>query len=107
MSTAEDAILQDNNGVLVSIEVTAGAKSDLFPAGYNEWRKAIGCRVTAPAVHGKANRAVIGIISAAACVPAASVSIVTGLTSSQKKVRIVRITKVRLADILSSGAGSE
>jgi hypothetical protein len=104
MSTMTDALLEDRDDVLVSIEVTAGAKSDLFPAGYNEWRKAIGCRVAAPAVNGKANRAVIGIISASAGVPAASVSIVTGLASSQKKVRITGITKVRLAGLLFSEA---
>jgi len=104
MSTITDALFEDRDGVLVSIEVTAGAKADLFPAGYNEWRKAIGCRVTAPAVNGKANRAVIGIISTTAGVPVASVSIVTGLASSQKKVRITGITKVRLAGLLFSEA---
>ena len=57
-----DVLLEDRKGTILLIEVTAGAKSDLFPAGYNEWRNAIGCRVTAPAVHGKANKAVIGII---------------------------------------------
>ena len=102
MSTITDALFEDRDGVLVSIEVTAGAKSDLFPAGYNEWRKAIGCRVTAPAVNGKANRAVIGIISATAGVPAGSVSIVAGRASSQKKVKITGITKIRLAGLLFS-----
>jgi hypothetical protein len=104
MFTMTDALLEDRDGVLISIEVTAGAKSDLFPAGYNEWRKAIGCRVAAPAVNGKANRAVIGIISAIAGVPAASISIVTGLASSQKKVRIAGMTKVRLSGLLFSEA---
>jgi uncharacterized protein (TIGR00251 family) len=102
MSTIADAVLEDRDGVLVSIEVTAGAKSDLFPAGYNEWRRAIGCRVAAPAVNGKANKAVIGIISAGTGVPAASVTIVAGLTSSQKKVRIAGITKERLSGLLFS-----
>jgi hypothetical protein len=97
-----DALLDEPDGTLLSIEVTAGAKSDLFPAGYNEWRKAIGCRVTAPAVNGKANKAVIGLISATAGVTASSVSIVAGLTSSQKKVRIAGITKARLAGFLFS-----
>ena len=52
MSPMTDALLEDRDGVLVSIEVTAGVKTDLFPAGYNEWRKAIGCRVAAPAAPG-------------------------------------------------------
>ena len=102
MSSMEDAVLEDRNGILVNIEVTAGAKSDLFPAGYNEWRKAIGCRVMAPAVDGKANKAVIGLISASMSVPSSSVSLVAGLTSSQKKVRITGITKARLTALLFS-----
>lgn len=95
-----DALLEDHNGTLLTIEVTAGAKSSLFPAGYNEWRKAIGCRVTAPAVDGKANKAVIGLISSTTGVPASAVSIVTGFTSSQKKVRIDGVTKAQLAGLL-------
>ena len=102
MSTIADAIIEDRDGVLVSLEVTAGAKSDLFPAGYNEWRNAIGCRVAVPAINGKANKAVIDLICSTAQVPAASVSIIAGLTSTRKKVRIVGITKIRLAGLLFS-----
>ncbi|WP_325412024.1 DUF167 domain-containing protein [Methanoregula sp.] len=100
----DDAVLEDRDGVLLSIEVTASAKSSLFPAGFNEWRKAIGCRVTAPAVDGKANKAVIGLISTTASVPTASVSIVAGLTSSQKEVRIAGVTKARISELLFSEA---
>ncbi len=84
MSTMADALFDDRDGTVIAIEVSPGAKSALFPAGYNEWRKAIGCRVTAPAVDGKANKAVIGLISTTIGVPASAVSIVSGLTSSQK-----------------------
>ncbi|MGA9030267.1 MAG: DUF167 domain-containing protein [Methanoregula sp.] len=97
-----DVLLEDRKGTILLIEVTAGAKSDLFPAGYNEWRNAIGCRVTAPAVHGKANKAVIGIISSTIGVPSSAVSVIDGLTSSQKKVRIEGVTKAQLAGLLFS-----
>lgn len=97
MSTMADALFDDRNGTLIAIEVSPNAKSDLFPAGYNEWRKAIGCRVTAPAVDGRANKAVIGLISTTIGVPASAVSIVSGLTSSQKKVRIAGVRKAQLA----------
>jgi len=107
MSGMSDALLEDRNGVLIAIEVTTGAKHALFPAGYNEWREAIGCRVVAQAVGGKANKAVIGLISATAGVPVSSVSIVTGITSSQKKVRISGISKDRLLDIFSSQKNAE
>jgi len=97
-----DALLEDRKGTILLIEVTAGAKSDLFPAGYNAWRNAIGCRVTAPAVNGKANKAVIGLVSSTIGVPSSAVSIVAGLTSAQKKVRIDGVTKAQLAGLLFS-----
>ncbi|MFA5236503.1 MAG: DUF167 domain-containing protein [Methanoregula sp.] len=102
-----DALFDDHNGTLIAIEVSPGARSDLFPAGYNEWRKAIGCRVTAPAVDGKANKAVIGLISTTLGVPASSVSIVSGLASSQKKVRISGITRAQIAGQLCAARGKE
>ncbi len=95
------ALLDDRNGTLLSIEVSPGAKRDLFPAGYNEWRKAIGCRVTAPAIDGKANKAVIELISSIIGLPVSEVSLVSGLTSSQKRVKIVGVTKAQLIQILS------
>ena|SRR5208337_792771 len=104
MSTMADALFDDHDGTLLAIEVSAGAKSNLFPAGYNEWRKAIGCRVAAPAVDGKANKAVIGIISTTIGVPASAVSIVSGLTSSQKKVKIAGVTKAQLSKLLFSAS---
>ena len=107
MSTMADALFDDGYGTVIVIEVSPGAKSALFPAGYNEWRKAIGCRVTAPAVDGKANKAVIALISATLGVPASAVSIVSGLTSSQKRVRIASVTRAQLVGQLCSGKGTE
>jgi uncharacterized protein (TIGR00251 family) len=102
-----DALFDDGHGTVIAIEVSPGAKSALFPAGYNEWRKAIGCRVTAPAVDGKANKAVIALISATIGVPASAVSIVSGLTSSQKRVRIAGVIRAQLVGQLCSGKGTE
>jgi uncharacterized protein (TIGR00251 family) len=96
MSTMADALFDDGDGTVIAIEVTAGAKFNLFPAGYNEWRKAVGCRVTASAVDGRANKAVIGLISATIGVPASAVSLVSGLTTSQKRVRIAGVTSAQL-----------
>ena len=107
MSTMADALFDDGHGTVIAIEVSPGAKSALFPAGYNEWRKAIGCRVTAPAVDGKANKAVIALISTTIGVPASAVSIVSGLTSSQKKVQIAGVTRAQLVGQFCSGKGTE
>ena len=91
MPELTDALLPDKNGTLIAIEVSAGAKSGLFPAEYNPWRNTIGCRVTAPATGGKANRAVVELISTVLCVPKTSVSIVSGHTSALKKVLVLGV----------------
>jgi len=93
MPDIADALVEDRHGTIIALEVTTGAKSNSFPAGYNEWRKTIGCRVTAPAVEGKANRAVITLVSEILAVPATSVSLQSGATSSQKRVLVTGINK--------------
>ena len=98
-----DALLEERHGTIIALEVTTGAKNDSFPSGYNVWRRTIGCRVTAPAVEGKANRAVIALVSEILAVPATSVSIQSGSTSPQKRVLVTGIDKkdiiLRLQDI--------
>ena len=86
MPDISEALVEDRQGVLITIEVTAGARSDTFPAGYNEWRKAIGCRVSAPALDGKANKAVLHLIAGALHIPQSSLSIRSGAASTQKRV---------------------
>lgn len=100
MPDIADALLEDRYGTLISIEVTAGAKTDAFPAGYNEWRKTIGCRVTAPALEGRANRAILALISEKLNVPSSSVSIRSGATASQKQVLVTGIRRKDLLDRL-------
>jgi len=93
MPDISDALLSERNGTIISIDVTAGARSALFPAGYNEWRKAIGCRVTAPALEGKANKAIVTLIAGCLDLPVSSISIQSGATSSQKRVLVTGISK--------------
>ena len=94
------ALLEDRKGTIIALEVTTGAKNDSFPAGYNMWRKTIGCRVTAPAIEGKANRAIIMLVSEMLAVPAITVSIQSGATSSQKRVLVTGMNKKDLLDRL-------
>jgi uncharacterized protein len=88
MPDIADALSEERHGTLITIEVSAGAKTSAFPAGYNEWRKAIGCRVTAPATGGKANRAVITLIAERLTVSPARVHMQSGAASSQKRVLV-------------------
>jgi uncharacterized protein len=101
MPDIANALHETQQGTLITLEVTAGAKTRAFPAGYNEWRKAIGCRVTAPAVDGKANRAVITLVSERLAVPTARVHIESGTTSSQKRVLVEGLGKRDLIERLN------
>jgi len=88
-----EALSEDRHGTIIALEITAGAKTEAFPYGYNEWRKMIGCRVTAPAIEGKANKAIITLISGTLKIPASSISILSGSASSQKRVLVTGIGK--------------
>jgi uncharacterized protein (TIGR00251 family) len=103
MPDISDALVETSEGVILSIEVTAGAKRERFPAGFNPWRKTIGCRVAAPALEGRANAAVLSIIARSLGVPASSVTILSGATSSAKKVLVKGARKAGIMLRLSAG----
>jgi uncharacterized protein (TIGR00251 family) len=88
MTDISPAVSRTDNGTVLTIEVSAGAKRAEFPSGYNEWRKAIGCSVRAPAQEGKANREVIAIIAETLGTPRNNVRILSGETSSLKRVLV-------------------
>lgn len=75
MSPIADAVSDNKHGAIITIEVTASSKRDTFPAGFNAWRKTIGCRVTSPAVEDRANKAVVALIADALGLPARAVRI--------------------------------
>ena len=102
MPDISGAVSEERQGIVIAIEVTAGAKEAVFPSGYNEWRRTIGCRVPAPALEGRANKAVITLIAGKLGVPASSVSILSGQSSSQKRVLVTGIGKKELIGRLGS-----
>ncbi|MGD9937292.1 MAG: DUF167 domain-containing protein [Methanoregulaceae archaeon] len=75
-------------GCLITLEVSPNARRDCFPDGYNPWRHAIGCAITAPPIEGRANRAVIELVAATLGVKRAQVEVVSGGTSTQKRVLV-------------------
>jgi uncharacterized protein (TIGR00251 family) len=100
MSDISGALSEERHGMVIAIEVTAGAKEAVFPSGYNEWRRTIGCRVTAPALEGRANKAVIQLIAEMLDIPASSVSILSGATSSQKRVLVAGVSRQQVLERL-------
>jgi len=102
MPDIADALFEDRHGTVIAIEVTPAAKTSAFPAGFNPWRKTIGCRVTAPAAGGKANRAVISLIAERCGITESRVSIRSGSTSGQKRILVTGMDKEALCERLKS-----
>jgi uncharacterized protein (TIGR00251 family) len=88
-----DAVAADPDGVILTIDVSAGSKKDRFPAGYNEWRKAIQCHIRAPPVEGRANKAIVACIASQMGVGRREIAIISGLSSSVKRVLIRGISR--------------
>lgn len=104
METYADAVTETPHGVTITLDVTAGAKRSSFPAGYNEWRKSIKCQITAPAIGGRANRAITDLLAETFGVPRTDVEIIAGHTSSSKIVAIAGISRSHaLARLSTSG----
>ncbi len=82
------------------LDVHAGSRREEFPAGVNVWRSAVGCSIRAPPVEGKANKAIVSLVSSVLGVPKSSVTIVSGQTSSVKRVCIAKLDKDTLVKAL-------
>ena len=100
------ALLPVDGGTIFTIEVSAGSRMERFPTGYNPWRQAIGIQVKAQAVEGKANKAIISLIAGTLAVPKNAVQIISGQTSSIKRIRVDGLSDVtlgkRLAELISA-----
>ncbi|HWQ67348.1 MAG TPA: DUF167 family protein [Methanospirillum sp.] len=92
------ALVSCDDGVILTVEVTAGSRKERFPAGYNTWRHAVGIQVKAPALEGKANKAITHLIADTIGISRAGVSITTGQTSTIKRINI---SGVSLHDIIA------
>lgn len=93
MTRAACAVESGDGCIYCTLDVHAGAKREAFPVGVNEWRAAVGCSIRAPPVEGKANKAIIALVSAVLDLPKSSVTIVSGQTSSVKRVCISGMDK--------------
>lgn len=105
MSCIDDAVITTTEGVILSLEVSAGSREHRFPAGYNPWRKAIHCKVSDPPREGKANAAVLTLIAEVLKVPVSSLRIQCGATSSMKKILVTGKTRSDIIQRLSDISG--
>jgi uncharacterized protein len=101
MTDITPALSSSDKGTIITIEVTAGSKNACFPAGYNAWRKAVGCRVRAPALEGRANKEVIAVISELIGIEKTRIRILSGSMSPVKKILVEGMTPDQLRSVLS------
>ena len=83
-----DAITETSDGIIVTIDVTTGSKRPVVPAGYNEWRSAIICKISAAPIAGKANKEICKAFASVLGISEQQVTIVSGHTSTKKRVLI-------------------
>ena len=88
MSKFEDSIKKYRDGALLYIFVTPNAKSIIFPAGYNPWRKRIEIKVSSEAKDNKANIDVIKTIADYFCKSSKDITIVSGQKNKEKTLII-------------------
>lgn len=83
-----DALSPHPDGVVITLEVSPNAKRERFPDGFNAWRHAVGCAVSAPPLDGRANRAVLALVAQALGRKKGEVELIAGGTSSLKRVLV-------------------
>jgi len=86
MNKIEDSIKKCKDGALLDIFVTTNSKNDIFPAGFNPWRKRIEIKVSSEAKDNKANIDVIETIAKYFSKPRKNVAIVSGQKNKEKTV---------------------
>lgn len=105
MASWQDAVQPAPDGVDIDLEVTPGARETRFPSGHNAWRNRIQARLAAPAQDGKANEELRQAASAFFQISPRDVQLLEGLTSRQKRLRLLHLTHEaalkRLAEALA------
>lgn len=90
-------IRETDNGILVDIEVST--RSYRFEiSGYNQWRERVEIKIKSPPLKGKANKEIVNQFSK---LTSRNVKIVSGHKSRFKTLKIMKMSKNELIDILS------
>lgn len=102
MSEFQSAMQQKKNGVLLAVQAHAGAKRNAIGKVHNHRLRV---DVTQAPEKGKANQAIIKLLSKSLKLRKADMELVTGGTSPQKQFFIVDITREELAEKLEQYLG--
>ena len=96
----KDAIRQAEDGVILDLEIAAGAKETRVH-GYNTWRRRIEIKLSERAEKGRANAELISFLSGLFNVNSGNVRIITGLTNRKKSVKIAGANAADILKVLN------
>ncbi|UXM84424.1 DUF167 domain-containing protein [Methanococcus aeolicus] len=85
---------KDKKGILINVEISPNAKKNEI-GGINEWRKRLTIKIKAPPIDGKANKEIAKFFKKTF---GKDITIVSGLTSSQKTICVIGATKDEIID---------
>jgi uncharacterized protein (TIGR00251 family) len=85
--------------ILLDIEVQPESKRSGI-TGFNKWRDRLSVAVTAPAKDGKANIALIHVLSKTFELEKSSIEIISGHTSRMKRIKIMAKDTKQIIDII-------
>ena len=88
MALLEEIIKKHRDGTVLSVFVTPEARTVIFPAGINEWRKCLEIKVKSPAVDNRANKDVIKTVADFFEKPVNDVFVVSGSKKREKTVLV-------------------
>jgi len=97
----EDAVEEAGEECIIHIKVKIG-KNNVFPAGYDEWRKRVEIEINEEPIRGKANRKIIETIASFFRVEQDEMEVVYGKKSREKGVRVKK-KKEEVLHILENG----
>jgi uncharacterized protein (TIGR00251 family) len=100
------AVMEEEDGVGILLEVSPGSRRGAAITGYNPWRRRVQCTVSTPPRGGKANRDLTALVAEALLVPASAVTLVAGAASREKRVRVRGLPAGEALARLHAAAGS-
>lgn len=96
------AIKGTEDGVIIDFYIVTGVKTTKIISGYNTWRKRFEARLSQDPISGKANKEFVGKLAELFGVPLNDISIISGLKSKQKTIKVSGLKKEDIEKIIRS-----
>jgi len=88
MNKFDEIVKKHKDGITIDLFITPDSKKNIFPVGFNEWRKCVEMNVRSSAQDNKANMEVLKTIAGFFEKPFVNVLLVSGAKKREKTVLI-------------------